>query len=145
MCYFGVPIGEEKNKYLSHRNLYKQFPFDSKRKRMTTFIKSEEFPSQYRLFSKGGGEYATSYCKYYLDPENGKIVQMNENCKRRIQESITNFNKDKLRTIYIAYKDITKEEFINYDKENDEGKLIDQYDMVFLAVFGFRNSFKDGL
>ena len=30
-------------------------------------------------------------------------------------------------------------------KANDEGKLIDQYDMVFLAVFGIRDSLRDGV
>jgi Ca2+ transporting ATPase len=145
LCRFSVPIGAEKNKYLSMQHLYKQFPFDSKRKRMTTFVKNDEFPSKYRLFSKGGGENSTTFCKKYLDPESGKEVEMDEKCKKRIQDSISNFNKDKLRSLYIAYKDITKEEFTNCEKANDEGKLIDQYDMVFLAVFGIRDSLRDGV
>ena len=50
------PISEVKDKYLSSN--YKQFPFDSQRKRMTTFIKHESFPTGYRLFTKGGAENA---------------------------------------------------------------------------------------
>ena len=145
LCRFNVHIGIEKNKYLNDQNLYKQFPFDSKRKRMTTFINNENFPSKYRLFSKGGGENATSYCNSYFDQNTGEVKPMDNNCIRRIQESINNFNKDRLRSLYVAYKDITKEEFTNCEKENDDGKLIDQYGMVFLAVFGIRDSLRNGV
>ena len=142
---FKSPISIEKEKYLSNRNLYKQFPFDSKRKRMTTFINNEVFPSKFRLFSKGGAENSTLYCKSYLDPENGTVKPMDDKCIERIQESIKNFNQDKLRSLYIAFKDITKEEYMNCEKVNNEGKLIDQYGLVFLAVFGIRDSLRDGV
>ncbi|MBO7133881.1 MAG: HAD-IC family P-type ATPase, partial [Bacteroidales bacterium] len=70
---FRSPISVEHDKYLSSPNNFKQFPFDSKRKRMTTFIKNESFPTNFRLFSKGGAENATKYCSRYLDPETGEI------------------------------------------------------------------------
>ena len=56
------PISIEREHYLEDPTQYKQFPFDSKRKRMTTFITSAEFPSNYRLFSKGGGENSSKFC-----------------------------------------------------------------------------------
>ena len=142
---FKSPISVEKEKYLKNQSFYKQFPFDSKRKRMTTFVKNEEFPSNYRLFSKGGGENASLFCKSYLDPENGNIKPMDEKSIDRVKKAIERFNKDKLRSLYIAYKDITKDEYDNCDKVNDEGKLIDQYGMVFLGVFGIRDSLRDGV
>ena len=142
---FKSPISEQKEKFLKNQSFYKQFPFDSKRKRMTTFINNEEFPSKYRLFSKGGGENAALFCKSYLDPENGTIKPMDEKAIQRIKDSIEEFNKDKLRSLYIAYKDITKEEYDNCEKFNDDGKLIDQYGLVFLAVFGIRDSLRDGV
>ena len=142
---FKSPISLEKEKYLKNQLLYKQFPFDSKRKRMTTFVNNEDFPSKYRLFSKGGGENSTIYCKSYLDPENGTIKPMDDKNVERIKDSIKNFNRDKLRSLYIAFKDITKEEYTNCEKVNDEGKLIDQYGLVFLGVFGIRDSLRDGV
>ena len=142
---FKSPISVEKEKYLKNQSFYKQFPFDSKRKRMTTFVNNEEFPSNYRLFSKGGGENAAIFCKSYLDPENGSIKPMDEKSIARLKESVERFNKDKLRSLYIAYKDITKDEYDNCEKINDEGKLIDQYGMVFLGVFGIRDSLRDGV
>ena len=142
---FKSPISIEKEKYLKNQSVYKQFPFDSKRKRMTTFVNNEEFSSGYRLFSKGGAENAALFCNTYLDPENGAIKPMDDKVVERIKNSIRDFNKDKLRSLYIAYKDITKEEYDNCGKLNDEGKLIDQYGMVFLGVFGIRDSLRDGV
>ena len=142
---FKSPISIEKEKFLINKTFFKKFPFDSKRKRMTTFVYNEGFPSKYRLFSKGGGENAAIFCQSYLDPENGTIQPMDQKSVERIRESIKEFNKNKLRSLYIAYKDITKEEYDNCEKINDEGKLIDQYGMVFLAVFGIRDSLRDGV
>ncbi len=72
MYRFKSPISVQKDKYLKNENSYKQFPFDSKRKRMTTFVQSNDFQTGFRLFSKGGGENARVFCKYYLDPESGE-------------------------------------------------------------------------
>ena len=94
---FESPISLQKEKYLKSQSSYKQFPFDSKRKRMTTFVNNEDFPSNYRLFSKGGGENAVVFCQSYLDPENGSIKPMDEKTIKRIKDSIERFNKDKLR------------------------------------------------
>ena len=142
---FKSPISAEKEKFLKNQSCFKQFPFDSKRKRMTTFVNNSEFPSQYRLFSKGGGENAALFCKSYLDPENGSIKPLDDETIERIKKSIKNFNTQKLRSLYIAYKDITKEEYDNCEKPNEDGKLIDQYGLVFLGVFGIRDSLRDGV
>ena len=46
---FRSPISIQKEKYLKDEGSFKQFPFDSKRKRMTTFIKNKDFDTGYRL------------------------------------------------------------------------------------------------
>ena len=142
---FKSPISEQKEKYLSNEDSFKQFPFDSKRKRMTTFIKSKDFPTGYRLFSKGGGENARVFCNYYLDPDTCKKQALDDSVSMKIKESIEEFNKDKLRSLYIAYKDITKEEYENCEKPQKNNKLIDEYDLIFLAVFGIKDSLRDGV
>ena len=142
---FKSPISTEKEKYLSNEDSFKQFPFDSKRKRMTTFIKSKDFPTGYRLFSKGGGENARVFCNYYLDPDSSNKKGMDDSISMKIKESIEEFNKDKLRSLYIAYKDITKEEYENCEKPQKNNKLIDEYDLIFLAVFGIKDSLRDGV
>ena len=142
---FKSPISKEKEKYLKDESLYRQFPFDSKRKRMTTFVKNKEFPTGYRLFSKGGGENARVFCKYYLDPNTGEKKSLDDSVSMRIKQSIEEFNKDKLRSLYIAYKDITDYEYENCEKTGKQNKLVDQYDLIFLAVFGIKDSLRDGV
>ena len=142
---FRSPISVEKEKYLKDENGYKQFPFDSKRKRMTTFIKHSDFSTGYRLFSKGGGENARIFCKFYLDPDTGEKKTLDDSVATKIKQSIEEFNKDKLRSLYIAYKDITEAQFNNCEKPDSNGKLIDQDDLIFLAVFGIKDSLRDGV
>ena len=142
---FRSPISTEKDKYLSNEDSFKQFPFDSKRKRMTTFIKSKDFPTGYRLFSKGGGENARVFCNYFLDPDTCAKKALDDSISMKIKQSIEEFNKDKLRSLYIAYKDITKEEYENCEKPQKNNKLIDEYDLIFLAVFGIKDSLRDGV
>jgi len=142
---FRSPISTEKDKYLSNEDSFKQFPFDSKRKRMTTFIKSKDFPTGYRLFSKGGGENARVFCNYFLDPDSCAKKALDDSVSMKIKQSIEEFNKDKLRSLYIAYKDITKEEYENCEKPQKNNKLIDEYDLIFLSVFGIKDSLRDGV
>ena len=142
---FKSPISVQQERYLEDPTKYKQFPFDSKRKRMTTFIFNEEFPTNYRLFSKGGGENASKFCNSYMDPVTGEVKILDSEKKKFIEDSIENFNKDRLRSLYIAYRDLSKDEYINSERANDNGKLIDQHDLVFLGVFGIRDSLRDGV
>ena len=142
---FKSPISIQKEKYLKNESLYKQFPFDSKKKRMTTFVQSSDFPTGFRLFSKGGGENARVFCKFFLDPNTGEKKSLDDGVSMQIKQSIEEFNKDKLRSLYIAYKDITKEEYDNPEKIGRNEKLVDQYDLIFLAVFGIKDSLRDGV
>ena len=142
---FKSPISKEKEKYLKDESSYKQFPFDSKRKRMTTFVKNVDFPTGYRLLSKGGGENARVFCHYYLDPNTAEKKPLDDSVSMHIKQSIEEFNKDKLRSLYIAYKDISQHEYENCEKYGKNNKLIDEYDLVFLAVFGIKDSLRDGV
>ena len=142
---FRSPISVEKNKYLKEEGKFKQFPFDSKRKRMTTFILNKEFPKGCRLFSKGGAENVSAFCSSYLDPDTGRIEPLDNGTITRIKASIEEFNKNKLRSLYIAYKDINENEYNNCEQLNSNNQLIDQYDLIFLAVFGIKDSLRDGV
>ena len=143
---FKSPISVERNKYLSDKKFYKQIPFDSKRKRMTTFVENSVFPERYRLFTKGGAENVKNICKYYLDPETGEVKEIREKELNFITNTIENFNKQMLRSLYICYKDMTKEEYDQAETYvNEEGKAIDQYDLVFVGCVGIRDSLRNGV
>jgi magnesium-transporting ATPase (P-type) len=127
---FKSPISVEKEKFLKVEGTYKQFPFDSKRKRMTTFVLNKEFQKGCRLFSKGGAENVSSFCKSYLDPDTGSIKPLENGIISRIKQSIEEFNKNKLRSLYIAYKDITEKEYNECEKVDNNNKLIKEFFLI---------------
>ena len=139
---FKTPINPERKKYIGDKKYYKQIPFDSKRKRMTTFVSNSNFPTQYRLFTKGGAENVKNICKYYLDPDIGDKRQLGDQQLTLIKDKINKFNKQMLRSLYICYKDISKEE---YDEAENENSNIDQKELVFVAVVGIRDSLRNGV
>ena len=51
---------------------------------MTTYIYNNNFPSNYRLYTKGAAEYFSKFCKSYLDPNTGNIEEINEEIAKNI-------------------------------------------------------------
>ena len=143
---FRVSISNERQKYISDKKYYKKIPFDSKRKRMTIFVRSDIFPTGYRLFSKGAAEMVKTVCKNYLDPETGSIKPIGDQERNFISDKIVKFNKQMLRSLYICYKDISEEEYENCEKyHNSEGLNIDQYGCIFIACVGIRDTLRNGV
>ena len=143
---FKVSISKERTTYISNKNFYKQIPFDSKRKRMTAFIKHDESKTGYRLYTKGGAEKVNIYCKSYLDPETGEVKPLGDTERTFISDYIQQFNKQMLRSLYICYKDIRQEEFENAEKfRNPQGGELDQSDLIFIACVGIRDSLRNGV
>ena len=133
------PISEIEEKYQAGNK--KQIPFDSNKKRMTTFVKenAEHDDNEFKLYTKGAAEYIKNYCKYYINSETGEKKLLDENTLKRLENKIEKCNNDMLRTIYIAYKDITSEDFENKNEE------IDKEDLILLAVFGIRDTIRSGV
>jgi magnesium-transporting ATPase (P-type) len=129
------PISEVLSNY--QKGDQKQIPFDSNKKRMTTFVKEKN--GTYRLYTKGGAENIKKYCKYYIDSETGEKKEIDENILKHFEEKIEMCNNDMLRTIYICYKDIQEKDFANVDEE------IDKNELVLLAVFGIRDIIRKGV
>ena len=143
---FRVSISNERQKFISDEKYYKQIPFDSKRKRMTIFVRSDIFPTGYRLFSKGAAEMVKTVCKNYLDPTTGEIKPIGDLERNFISDKIIKFNKQMLRSLYICYKDISEEEYENCETYlNSEGLNIDQYGCIFIACAGIRDTLRNGV
>jgi len=143
---FRASISKERAKFCSDKKFYKQIPFDSKRKRMTTFIKHDISKTGHRLYTKGGAEKVNVYCKSYLDPDTGEVKPLGDTERYFISDSVQQFNKQMLRSLYICYKDITEEEFEDAEKyKNSDGKTLDQYDLIFIACVGIRDSLRNGV
>jgi Ca2+ transporting ATPase len=113
---------------------------------MTTFIKHDLSETGYRLYTKGGAEKVNVYCKNYLDPETGEVKPLGDTERYFISDSVQQFNKQMLRSLYVCYKDISEQEFENAEKfKNSDGKALDQYDLTFIACVGIRDSLRNGV
>ena len=142
---FKSPISVKKEEFLSDKECYKISPFDSKKKRMTTYVKSEKFPTGYRLFTKGGSENALIYCNRYINKNTGQVERLTEEIKEFINNEINDMNKRMMRTLYICYNDITEEDYQNIEKPDKDGLLIDQKNLIFIGIFGLQDSLRAGV
>ena len=139
------PISVKKELFLSNKDFYKISPFDSQKKRMTTYVKSDKFPTGYRLFTKGGAENALLYCNRYINKNTGKVENLTEEIKEFINNEINEMNKKMMRTLYICYNDITEQEYDNIEKPDKSGLLPDQKQLIFVGIFGLQDSLRPGV
>jgi Ca2+-transporting ATPase len=125
----------------------KVYPFASERKTMTTIIKLSSAgsshgkapaTSDYRVHVKGASEIVLGYCTHYVDAE-GKIQELDDNIKQRFKMSIVDFTSEALRTIVLAYRDITTDEF---EKLGDEPPL---NDLICLGLVGIQDPLRPGV
>ena len=78
-----------------------EVPFDSTRKMMTTIHK---YNNQYRSITKGAPDVLINKCtKIY---KNGRIEDLTENDKRRIQEENNKMANNALRVLAVGYRDL---------------------------------------
>ena len=136
------PVSFYRDKLLSNNYNIKKLAFDSTKKRMSILIKNNAFPTGYRLFTKGAAENAMMYSDKYLDKENGQIYEITSEIKKYINHKIDKLNKRMIRSLYVCYKDITKEEFENGFDIGERGLLIDQLELVFIGIFGLKDSLR---
>ena len=139
------PISAKKELYLSNPENYQVSPFDSKKKRMTTYVKNEQFPTGYRLFTKGGAENAMIYCDRYINKNTGQVQQLNDEVRNFVNNEINEMNKKMMRTLYLCYRDIEEQEYENCNEPDDNGLLIDQKELIFIGIFGLQDSLRPGV
>jgi len=143
---FQSPFSNTYAEYISDFNTcVKRIPFDSKLKKMVTCVQSSKFPTGYRAFSKGGAEKVKEIANQYIDINDGTIKKLGDQELNSISDKINTFNQAMLRSLYIAYRDISKEEFDNFSSKSDLGKTIDAHDMVFVGIVGIRDPLRNGV
>lgn len=139
---FKSPISKEQDAYMRRPEDFKMFPFDSKKKRMTTFVKSDKFPTGYRMFTKGGAENATVFSTHYIDRDSGQVKELTPDEKEFINDQVDAMNRKCMRSLYTCYRDITEEQY-NDPEGLENGLMLDQQSLVFICVVGMRDSLRD--
>ena len=136
------PVSIKREEFLSDPENYQISPFDSKKKRMTTYVKTKD---GYRLYTKGGAENAMSYCNRYINKNTGQVSNLNDDIKNFVNEQIDEMNKNMMRTLYLCYRDIDESEYQACNEPDEDGLLVDQKDLVFIGIFCLRDILRNGI
>lgn len=116
-----------------------RFPFSSKRKRMSTICENVEGVGK-RLHIKGASEIVKNCCSHYLDAD-GNRQQLTDDVNGNMDNVIHNFASQALRTICLAYKDVT--DGMNGPKHDEpadaEIKDIEKKDLTLICILGIKD------
>eukprot|EP00760_Papus_ankaliazontas_P014439 PhM_4_TR16080/c6_g2_i1/m.38362/K01537/E3.6.3.8; Ca2+-transporting ATPase len=112
----------------------RQYPFSSKKKRMSTIIRNEQSRAL-TLYCKGASELILADCNQYLSPE-GKVVDLDDMHRQSILDSIAGMANQGNRTIGVAVKKL-----LETDYPEDEP----MESMVFLGVLGIQDPIREAV
>lgn len=120
------------------------FAFSSDRKRMSTLVKSSEFPTGYRLFIKGASDYLLEkFSTHYIDPNTCEQKIISDVEKINFDAKIKAFANEALRTIVVAYKDISEEEYENFKNTDENGDYtVEKESLVIIGLVGISDTLR---
>lgn len=113
-----------------------KFPFSSLRKRMSVVIELEDGKS--RLVSKGASEIVLAACNTYLSKSSGEVSTMDTQLREKVERAIETMAGRALRTICLAYKDISpREDLVTKDKKGVFNTEL--HDLTLVAILGIKD------
>lgn len=87
-----------------NEEIISQVPFSSDRKRMSAICKIRK-SGKFYIFSKGAPEILVNYCSKFLD-KNNEVTAINERYRAELDETITKFANQSLRTLLLCYQEL---------------------------------------
>ena len=119
MIKLGVNYTDVRSKHLPLEMC--RFHFTSKRKRMSPITENNgqtEYGHDRRVHMKGAAEQVLASCNFYLDSDGNK-VPLHDEMKSNLEQIITQYASQALRTICFAYKDLKEGEGGDNHQEMD--------------------------
>lgn len=141
---FGVDIFPTKVKYGNKKTIH----FNSQRKKMTVIARHPEFPLGARIIMKGASEVVLSASNSFYDLEAQTAMPITDVKKIKFGSAIRQYADKSLRTICLAYKDITVEEFENIDESEanlSEDCEFENQNFTILGIFGIKDSLRENV
>lgn len=114
------------------------FPFASQRKSMTTVIETGG-PGMVRVYCKGASEIVLEDCKRWLRRD-GITLDISPDDLRILKRHIYEMAEESLRTIVIAYRDMS---ITQYEERGIEGPPLE--DMTLIALVGIEDPLRAGV
>ena len=124
----------------------KFFPFNSDRKKMSTIITNDSFPLKNRIYLKGASEIVLGSCLNYYDQKTLSVQKITDIQKGNFSDVIKNFASRSLRTLCLAYKDISQEECNKWEEKDLNGNnIIEENEFTLIGIVGIKDSLRDGV
>jgi magnesium-transporting ATPase (P-type) len=141
---WGVDISSLRLQYYPHDQAeLRKFPFNSFRKRVTTFIRSKDFPKGCRVFMKGAAEQILECCDYYIDPDTGKQESLTSEAKVQYSEQVKIYGLDALRNICASFKDIDDIQYESWKLQDESGNYeIEKSGFVFVCIAAIKDTLR---
>ncbi|CAH1756465.1 4762_t:CDS:2 [Entrophospora sp. SA101] len=147
---FSKRFGVDYNTYRHENKQVKVYPFASQRKTMTSIIKlgsssvslrgkATASNAEYRVLVKGASEMVLSSCTHFVDAQ-GQTQEFDKDSKLKFEQTISNFANKALRTIGMAYRDITSNDF---QKITDEEPPLEK--LICLGIVGIQDPLRPGV
>ncbi|CAG8447293.1 13892_t:CDS:10 [Cetraspora pellucida] len=141
-------FGLEYRDIRSHAKKVKVYPFASERKSMTTIIRlpsagtSHSKASEnvgFRIYVKGASEIVLDGCTHYVNAE-GHLHKLDDKSNQLFKNIISEYAEKSLRTICMAYRDITSSELNHISDENPPVN-----DLICLGIVGIEDPLRPGV
>lgn len=97
-------MGYDYKKFRNRDQQLKVLPFSSEKKKMATVYQDDK-GTKY-VFVKGAPDFLLPYCTKYVN-KNGSVSKITTDYTNTIQDTILDFAAGSLRTILLAYKEVS--------------------------------------
>jgi len=142
-CEFPIDSVQTKYKEIN------RFFFNSKRKKMSTAIELDS--SLHRLYIKGAPEKIIPACKSFhakfTSTERDAIKAMTDDVRNEIEIQLELYNKQALRTIAVAYRDLRPDECgVKHDELTMTGEnKVEEEKLTLICLLGIRDTLRHGV
>lgn len=117
------------------------YPFSSTRKSMTTIIALEHDPHLARVHVKGASELILEHCTSWLH-SSGKSEAISADDLRGLRRFIAEMAEESLRTIALAYRQLSSQQVKSDGQSDGEPPLAD---LTLIALFGIEDPLRLGV
>jgi Ca2+ transporting ATPase len=126
-------MGYDYKKWRNKEHQKKIFPFSSQKKKMCTVYADDKGVNY--AFVKGAPDFLIPYCTKYIN-KNGSASRITGDFENALQQTILDFAAGSLRTILLAYKEVS-----SIPEEWDEIES----DLIIIGMVGIKDPLRDGI
>ena len=143
---FSTDIYPIQSKYRVNTNDVKRIAFSSQRKKMSTVVSHSDFPTGHRIIMKGAAEQVLKCCTNWVDPESLALNTISDEDVHKINNIIIGMASETLRTICVAYKDISESEVNNFNNKDEAGNnTVENTGFTMICIVGIKDTLREGV